>query len=64
MKVRLVGAEKHTSHGQCGAYHSYLHTKFNVKTGARQYVREFSCPKRKGWFSKHDQYELDEVVAL
>lgn len=65
MVIRLIGAET--------AMQYYGDTKtipvggaYNYKTGARQYVRHYTCPQWKDKLfsrSKHDTYFKDEIIT-
>ena len=49
-----------------GCWRSSMGTAFDTSTGARQYVKEFFCPKYKEhrfFLSPHDQYYIDDVFT-
>lgn len=56
----FVGAEKY----YFGYSESYPNPPYNAKTGYRNLIPHYWCPKKKKWFNKHDDYLVDEIILF
>ena len=62
LKMILVGAEEfYYFYPECGKFYPY--SKYNQKTGKRQYVKRYKCPNKK-WWNSHTDFMEDEIVTI
>jgi len=61
----LIGAEVRVEHFAFNdVYKAPISTRFDKKTGKRQYVRKYKCPNSTRFFNKHDNYIVNEIITL
>jgi len=61
LKMTLVGAEKFYYVYSTGCFHPY--SKYNRKTGKRQYVKRYKCPNSK-WWNSHSDFMEDKIILI
>jgi hypothetical protein len=59
LKKELVGAEKYTDY--IDEFVTIRYEKYDMKTGKRQYVWKYTCPKKR-WWNNHSSFMAGVIV--